>query len=267
MISKNTCLTVLVSTLNGGIFNLKKTVALKRPEICYLIIHQTKKPVQIPEFLNRNDIKIIRSSTTGLSKSRNIAIKNCVTEYALIADDDIEYISEGIEEVINIIKSKKPDFATFKIKTPDSEPDYKKYSVESFAIGKERHHFYSSVEILLNVNLLKNKNIFFDDRFGLGAPLKSAEESVLIYDLFANNLLGHYFPIYIVNHPHESSGKQKRSRNFKVFMKGALAARTNHYNYKSSSKSKYRKLLNYSIYYYGVFYIKFKLPKFLMFIK
>lgn len=267
MIDNTVVLTVLVSTLNEGIYNLEKTVSLKRPDLCYLIVHQTIKQIQTPEFLLREDIKVISSPTKGLSKSRNIAIKNCATEYALIADDDIEYIFEGIDEVINIIKSQKPDFATFKIKTPDFEPEYKKYCLESFRIGNKKNHFYSSVEILLNVKSLKKNHIYFDERFGLGTPLKSGEEEILINDLVANKLMGQYYPIYIVKHPHESSGKQKRSHNFKIFMKGALAARTNNYVYKSSSKHLFRKILDYSVYYYGILYINYKLPSFLIFIK
>ncbi|MGO2103617.1 MAG: glycosyltransferase [Psychroflexus halocasei] len=267
MISDNTCLSILISTLNEGIYNLEQTVALKRPEIRYLIIHQTKKKFQTPDFLNREDITIIKSSSTGLSKSRNIAIKNCVTEYGLIADDDVEYISEGIDEVIKIIKSKKPDFATFKIKTPEFEQEYKNYAQESFEISLKSHHFFSSVEILLNVNLLKNKNIYFDERFGLGTPLKASEEEILIYDLITNNNMGCYYPIYIVEHPYESSGKQNKSYNFKIFKKGALDARLKRIGYSSSSKSLKRKLLKYAIYYYGVAYVRMKLPNFLVFIK
>ncbi len=265
--SEYPCLTVLVSTKGDGIFSLKKTVSLQYPEICYLIVHQTKKQLKLPEFLKREDIKVISTATTGLSKSRNIAIKNCNTDYGLIADDDIEYIPEGIERVIKIIKSEKPDFATFKIKTLEGEPEYKNYAERSFNIAQEFHHYYSSIEILLNVKLLKKKKIYFDHRFGLGTKINAAEESILIYDMVANNLVGNYYPIYIVNHPFDSSGKQGSGQNLKIFIKGALAARTNNFNHKIKGNSRLRKVLNYFIYYYGVFYIKYRLPEFLMFLK
>lgn len=262
MIEREFRLTIMISTLGDGIFNLQKTVSLIKSEICYLIIHQTDNSDNtIPPFLIREDITIIKSNSKGLSKSRNLGLNKCTTEYALIADDDIEYIEEGLEKVLEIIKNLKPDFATFKIKTFESEPVYKNYSEQSFKIDNEKRHYYSSIEMLLNVSQLKKNNIHFDESFGLGTPLKAAEEHILVHDMIKKGFTGFYFPVYIVKHSYVSSGKEIRSYNFKIFIRGAINARTNNYNYSTASKSFFRVILNYIIYFYGILYIKLRIPQ------
>lgn len=255
-------LTILISTYEDGILNMEKTVKIVHPDICYLVIHQTKKTIENPSFLNRADITVISSNTIGLSKSRNIGLENCKTDYALIADDDIEYIPKGLEEVLKIIIEEKPDFATFKIQTPDDEPEYKKYYETSFKIGTVKKHYYSSVEILLNVSLLKKHRIRFDQRFGLGAPLRRGEEAILIQDCVDSGFNGYYYPVYLVKHPFESSGKKSKGANFKFFFMGAFVARTKDLTMKKThSKSRLRKCKNEMLFYIGVFYIKFWIPK------
>jgi len=206
--------------------------------------------------LNRKDITIIESQTKGLSKSRNIALLNCKTEYALIADDDIEYITEGLEKVIKIIQNESPDFATFKIKTYEGQPEYKDYPKEKKCIDENYEGWLSSIEILLNIDKIKTKRIKFDQRFGLGTLLKKGEENILIYDLLTNGLKGIYYPIYIVKHPFESSGKKATSERLHYFLKGCITQRT-----KTKTKdlfvnfSTFRKFKNMLFFHLGKLYI------------
>ena len=112
-------LTIIISTYDEGILELKKAIKIENPSIKYLIVFQNPKHIRIPDFLNRKDIDIIDSKTKGLSVSRNIGIENCKTPYALLSDGDVEYIDEGLDQVLEIIQKEKIDFATFKIKTYD----------------------------------------------------------------------------------------------------------------------------------------------------
>ncbi len=189
-------LTIIISTYDEGILELKKAIKIENPSIKYLIVFQNPKHIRIPDFLNRKDIDIIDSKTKGLSVSRNIGIENCKTPYALLSDDDVEYIEEGLDQVLEIIQKEKIDFATFKIKTYDGEPEYNDYSSEKEEI-KNIQHYISSIEILVNLQTLKLKKIKFDERFGLGTFLMKGEEEILIHDLQKKNSIGFYFPIYI----------------------------------------------------------------------
>ncbi|WP_314242397.1 glycosyltransferase [Empedobacter tilapiae] len=249
-------LTIIISTLNKGILGLEKTIKIQHPEICYLIVHQNYQNISVPDFLNREDIEIIDTPTKGLSESRNIGIKNCKTRYALIADDDLEYIESGLEEIVEIVKKNELDFATFKIQTLEGEPEYKNYPLQEYNFGEPKQWF-SSVEILLNINSLKDNGISFDERFGLGTKLKKGEEEILINDCRKAGLQGKYFPIYIVIHPFESSGKSKNKELFNFFFHGSFDERLNKQrNIKFININNLRFLKTKVSYYLGQFYIK-----------
>lgn len=249
-------LTIIISTYDEGILELKKAIKIENPSIKYLIVFQNPKHIRIPDFLNRKDIDIIDSKTKGLSVSRNIGIENCKTPYALLSDDDVEYIEEGLDQVLEIIQKEKIDFATFKIKTYDGEPEYNDYSSEKEEI-KNIQHYISSIEILVNLQTLKLKKIKFDERFGLGTFLMRGEEEILIHDLQKKNSIGFYFPIYIVKRPFLSTGKIKLKEWKNYFIKGAFHQRIEKTNYTLPPTNKLRDLKNSFFYILGKIYIKY----------
>lgn len=217
-------LTIIISTFNERILHVENAVKIVHPQIKYLIIHQNKASVKVPLFLQRDDIKIINTITKGLSKSRNIGIKNCKTKYALIADDDVEYIEEALEKVLEIMKDDAPDFASFKVKTPNDEPEFKNYPSEKH-LFKNSYIPVASIEILLNINAIKNKQIAFDERFGLGTKLRQGEEEIFIQDLIRKGFNGIFYPLFLVKHPYESTGTKPIKESKKYFLKGALSQR------------------------------------------
>lgn len=252
-------LTIIISTMNDNINYCEKAIQIQHPNILYLIIHQNHTNTPIPDFLKRPDIEVITSQTKGLSKSRNIGIKECKTKYALIADDDVIYIENGLLKILNIINDNNLDFATFKIKTPDGK-DYKNYHNEETYIEVPFFHWFSSIEILVNTITLKNNNISFDERFGLGTFLRKNEEDILIKDLLYKKTTGKFFPTYIVIHPYESSGKKKLSEILEYFILGATIQRNNIKNTKllpfPKKMSIFRKMKNVLFYMLGKLYIK-----------
>lgn len=251
-------LTIIISTLNKGIVGLEKTVSFQHPDICYLIVHQNHDDIEIPNQLLRDDITIITTQTKGLSNSRNIGISNCTTKYGLIADDDVTYIESGLLEILTIIENDKFDVATFKIKTLHGEPEYKNYPFESLLIKEDSKHWVSSIEILLNIESIKSKDITFDNRFGLGTFLRKGEEQILLFDAMKCNMIIKYFPIYIVNHPYESSGKKKSKEMFNYFYRGAFDQRVRKTcslsDLTSNNLNIIRKTKSILSYYLGVFY-------------
>lgn len=222
-------LTIIISTMNDKIRCCENATRIQHPNIRYLIVHQNHNNTPIPNFLIREDISIIPSKTKGLAKSRNIGIENCETKYALIADDDVEYIEEGLLKVLETINQDNLDFATFKIKTPKDSPEYKNYYNKETIITLPFFHWFSSIEILLNTHTLRYHKIHFDERFGLGTLLKKGEEQILIKDLLSQSTTntGKFFPIYLVKHPYESSGKKKLSEMQEYFIYGATLQRLN----------------------------------------
>lgn len=246
--------TIIISTLNEGILHLEKTIKLIHPNIRYLIVHQNVEKIGLPSFLQRKDIEVIETPTKGLSVSRNIGLRNCKTDYGIIADDDVEYIEDGITQLLEIIKTDKPDFATFKIKTPDDEPDFKDYPLAKHDFSKSILQV-ASIEILLNVKKIRNKHIAFDERFGLGTKLRQAEEEIFIHDLIDYDFYGTYYPLFFVKHPYESTGSKIIKESHKYFLKGAFAQRTRQKHKIHRYESLIRFLKNIFWFHIGRFYI------------
>lgn len=218
-------LTIVISTMGDGIEHLQRALSFHHPSIRYLIVHQTSEERAVPFYLRtREDVTVIQSKSRGLSRSRNIGLSNCRTSYALIADDDVAFVKRGVLQILDIIDKDKPDFGLFMIQTREGEPEYKQYPTSSYQIDHLKH-WVSSVEILVSVDKLREYNIRFDERFGLGTQLGRGEEEVLIRDLIRQGLRGWYYPIYIVQHPYESSGKLKRTKAEQHFFQGAFDAR------------------------------------------
>ncbi|MDR2684773.1 MAG: glycosyltransferase [Prevotellaceae bacterium] len=245
-------LTVLISTLNGGINKLQKTVVQKNDILQYIVIQQISdnKKYEIPYFLQRKDIEVIQILGSGLSKSRNAAIKNCKTKFALLADDDLEYPNNFFEKILSKFRQNSDlVLAVFQIKTPDNEPSYKDYPKISHNL-KEKMHWLSSVEIAFDVEKIRAAKIKFDERFGLCAKITQGEEHIFVNDVINNNLQAVYFPEEIVLHAFESSGKRNFPSKKYYFYQGAIQSRTN-------SVKKFPKQIN-RFYYFckGILYEK-----------
>lgn len=218
-------LTVVVSTWEDGVFDLEKTLRWQHPKVRYLVIHQTEKKGAHPGYMaGRPDVQVLSSNTRGLSVSRNLGLRNCKTRYALIADDDVEYIPEAMEELLGILERDQPDFGLFKIQTLPGEPEYKVYPRNRYEVQVLKH-WVSSIEIVVDVDKVRGRDLLFDERFGLGAPLDRGEEEVFVHDLLASGLRGTFYPLYIVIHPYMSSGKVNRAIEEQWFVRGALDRR------------------------------------------
>lgn len=218
-------LTIVISTWENGLFDLEKSIQIRDPDISYLIVHQTQGKKELPLFMERRtDVEIITSRTKGLSVSRNIGLQNCRTPYALIADDDVEYIPEALNTLLRKIERDRPSFTLCKIQTLEGEPEYKEYPKETYRV-KGLKHWVSSIEILVDIREIMRHKVYFDERFGLGSMYDRGEEEVFVHDLMKHNLEGVYYPLEIVKHPYMSSGKNERSIEEYWFVQGALDER------------------------------------------
>lgn len=102
---------------------------------------------------------------------------------------------------------------------------------------------------------MKSKNIFFDERFGLGTILRQGEEEILVNDLITAKLKGNYYPLYIVEHPFESTGSMPMKESKKYFLKGAFSKRLESEITLPKFNSFLRNLKNFTFYFLGRTYI------------
>ncbi len=223
-------LEVLIATIGERINQVERVLLPPRPGVSYIISWQLsgKNPGALPGSLKRADVTVTELKGRGLSKNRNSALQLAEGDIALLADDDLIYRPEYFEAVKNAFSAPgAPDVACFKIATPAGELPYKDYADQPYLLNDEERHYISSLEIAFNTAAVKNKNITFDERFGLGSPLfSSGEEAVFIFDCIRAGLTVKYIPEYVAEHPAESNTKKLSVYSSeRVFFKGGYDAR------------------------------------------
>jgi hypothetical protein len=201
-------LSILISTLNGGIDRISQLLLSPRKDVEYIIVHQytEERYKSVPVSLRRSDTRIYQMMGMGLSRSRNLAIKCSRGDIALIADDDVKYEHAFFDKVFSVFRQFMLDIALFKIMTDKGEKEYKVYPIDSYELSLGKYHSPSSIEIAFRLESVRDK-IEFDERFGLGSYICGGEEWLFIRDALQSNLKVIFFPEYVVIHPLMSSSK------------------------------------------------------------
>ena len=200
---------LLISTTNrSDVGFLKRMISNVGPDDFSATIINQCYSIKPPTIVDSANEKIISVADKGLSKSRNMAIDNANGDICVIADDDLVYLPDAVAKItVEYRNDKELDVAIFQVITPEGEL-YKKYNPKSFRIKKAWDQYrISSVEITFSRERIIEKGIRFNENLGLGAPYTSGEEAMFIHDCVKRGLKVKYFPVPIVEHPKESSGK------------------------------------------------------------
>lgn len=215
-------LEVLISTMNRTSLDFleKMFSKVKLTDYKILIINQTKPGYELHS--NLSNVRVINNFEKGLSKSRNLAIENILGLIGIIADDDIVYEKFFAEEIINAHnKYRAAGLISFQIMNFEGKP-YKNYkNVEKEIIKRRKETPLSSVEITFKKDIFQQKNIKFNEFFGLGSKFQAGEEELLLLDLFKKNIKVFHIPSYIIYHASESSASNQGSDRF-IYARGGL---------------------------------------------
>lgn len=187
-----------------------------------LIINQTQDTDVYVD--DERNIRMLNMRELGTSNSRNAAIKNASGDICIFADDDICYVKNYKEIILNeFVKDNRCDIITFQIMCPDGTPFKSNY------MKKERYHNLrtvmkcASIEIAFKREAVINKSLYLDLEFGLGSRYRIHDDVIFLADAIRKGLKVKYVPIPIVIHPQESSGTQYN--DFLIKSKGAAFAR------------------------------------------
>lgn len=206
-------LDVLICCYNESINTVSNILLKPRTDVQYIISHQYNDSIYniVPDSLYRNDVLVVKNFGKGLSKNRNIAFEHAQHDICLIADDDVRYTDSYFDTIINEHKiNNDKDVIVFKIKPTDSESEFKPYPKNDYLITpKNLKHYISSIEITFKRKRFLNKNISFDERFGLGSKYfnQGGEEEILIFDCLKKGLKIYFINKYIVEHSFISTGR------------------------------------------------------------
>lgn len=135
----------------------------------------------------------INSSERGLSRSRNMAIKNSEADICLIADND-EIFDNDIEEKILKAYEELPqaDIIVFNLHNKSTKLKNKIYKIKRLECLR-----VCSWQITFKRNSIVGNNIVFDIKLGAGTSNGAGEENKFLFDAYDKGLKIYHYPINI----------------------------------------------------------------------
>lgn len=154
----------------------------------------------IKKYNSQLDIKHIKSLVKGLSKNRNIGIKESKGEYIAFPDDDCKYMPDTLKKVENYFENNIDVYAVMgRIVDEQNNDCIRKWSKKDEIITKT--NFYTK---LSSITLFK-RNIgekqYFNEKMGVGAPFGSNEDANIIYKSLKNGKRINYYSDIVLYHP------------------------------------------------------------------
>ena len=187
-----------------------------------LIINQFSENQLSSDFEN---VRVINIDEKGLSKSRNLAIRNASKKICLIADDDVVYFPNFDTEIITAFnQNSKASIITFNHQRIGKKEPHNR-SKKVYSHSQKTIENVCSIEIAFQLNAIKNSNICFDENFGLGSYFETAEEYLFLRDAIKLKLNVIFSPFVIVSHPLLSSGEYQGDDKI-LFARAALFYKT-----------------------------------------
>lgn len=220
---------ILISTYGSRAYALFDRIPPSDPSIRYTIVHQlVGEPCSADQLLtikkieSRSDLTYLKSSSLGLSNSRNLLLMNSSGEFCVFCDDDVSFNLENIKRIPDLFDEYCVDVIAGKISSAGGYPG--KYRYDSFAVLQFRDLLrVSSIEISFRRGAIISSNVSFDTSFGLGAPYPLGEEQIFLSDLFHAGKKIAFYPLAWFEHPPISSGSILTKN--KLEAKGAMMVR------------------------------------------
>lgn len=189
---------ILLSTMKKNNDDINKLIKDMNIRNDCLVINQCNREERFESVINNNKITVINSSDIGLSKSRNLAIKNSTSDICIIADDDLEYVNNLKDIVIREFnKNNGYDILVFKVYGRNKE--FKTYTNKEKKINYLSSMKISSVQIALKKKEIIDKNIYFNELLGAGAKYSMGEENEFLFKCLRKGIKIKYIPIKIAD--------------------------------------------------------------------
>ena len=173
-----------------------------------MIINQCDVEDFFEDIINGQHIRIFFTKERGLSKSRNMALKNCKADIIGIADDDLFYYDNFDKTIIESYEQ-NPKAGSI-IFNMDS---YNKiYPTKGFRCNFLRLFGFCSIlctfrmHNIQKVHKIGNKDLLFNEYFGTGSKhFQSGEENIFLADCYHAGVKIFYTPKKILKRPETES--------------------------------------------------------------
>lgn len=211
-------LQVLVSTMSQRDYSLLEKMNIDSDAI---VINQCHEISDNEIQYNGWKVKWINDLERGLSKSRNLALKYATGDVCVLADDDLEYVENYRDLIIEQFKlHPEADIIVFQVE--GIEKKFKNYSKKPKKLNYITSMKVSSVEVAFRLEKIKKFDIKFDENFGAGAKYKMGEENIFLTYCIKNGLKVIFVPVKIADlHIGESSWFKGFNKDYFI-SKGAM---------------------------------------------
>lgn len=165
-----------------------------------IIINQCDREEVLSDSREYGRVLMISTKERGLSRSRNMALKNASADICVLCDDDIVYIN-GYETIIENAFRELPEADLIVFNINSMNPDIRPQETYFSRIKKvPKHKMYSSVHIAFRRKKIKETGLEFDIRFGAGSGIYSmAEDSIFFSGVHKAGLKAYVYPAVIAN--------------------------------------------------------------------
>lgn len=175
---------IIISTMNKTSLDFLIPMFPNNPfsDFSILVINQTTALNQLVSTFD--SVRIINSSENGLSKSRNLGLKNATKPILILTDDDVIFDSNFQKTVVNAFNIyTEIDVFQFKVQTSDKKfiKKYPSQFCESLSTLELLNSM--SIELVFKKKVIDEKSVLYDEHFGLGAAFEIGEETSLLLDL------------------------------------------------------------------------------------
>lgn len=157
-----------------------------------LMINQCDEEAIYEETKNSRYHRMICNKQRGLSRSRNLALKNSNADVVLFADNDEEFVDNIEKVVLTAFQELDADIIAFDLRNYEKnlkKEIHKLHLLETLKI--------SSLQIACKRDAIKRAGICFDVNLGAGTPNGAGEENKFLWDAYKAGLKIYYYPVYI----------------------------------------------------------------------
>ncbi|MGL5112590.1 MAG: glycosyltransferase, partial [Flavobacterium sp.] len=175
--------------------------------------------------------RVINSFEKGLSKSRNLGLRNAKGKLLVIADDD-EVFQPHFADTIVAGHQQFPNSVAIGFQIENTKGKlFKRYA----STVKSQLHSLDlfsvlSIEISINKAILDETKVTFEERFGLGAPFEMGEEAIFLMDLYRQKRQISFVPKVIAAHE-ENTTTDKVDFLQRYYIQGAFLSRVQVQNF------------------------------------
>lgn len=198
MEEKKQTICVLISCMNQHDYKIVERSKVQTD--CVVVNQCDKNAVFEYDFQNKYGklchVKFISTTERGLSKSRNMALRNATADICQICDDDEELDDDYEEHIIEAYQT-IPEAAAilFKIKRNDGYPQV--FPNEATSLSMIQLFKSSSQQITFRKQEVNDIHLFFDEKMGSGTGNGGGEEVKFLLNLKRANKKVFFYPALI----------------------------------------------------------------------